>query len=384
MEIKDMKLEDVEARMSELDSLVETSENTEEIAKATEERALLNERKAELVALETRKAQAKEIDNGATVQVVELRKEERKTMDIKELRNSDNYINAFAEMIKTGDETEVRSLLTTNGVADGQIAVPDFVSDTIKTDWLESGILNKVKKVSFPGNFKQQFELTSTDATIHTEGSGAVSEEELTLGTIEMIPKSIKKWISISDEALDLKGRAFLDYIVKELSYKITVKAEGELIGKIKNLSTSASASAVNAKKVKAGAAVTTIAAALGELNAEAKNPVVVMHPSTKAAYIAAARTANFALDPFEGLEVYTTNDLPAISSASENDVYAIVGDFGFGALANFPKGEGIEIKIDDKSKMEYDLVRILGREFIAVEPVACRAFVNITKPAAV
>ena len=55
-----------------------------------------------------------------------------------------------------------------------------------------------------------------------------------------------------------------------------------------------------------------------------------------------------------------------------------IVGDFGQGALANFPNGEGVDFKFDDMTKMEYDLVRILGREYCAIEPVACDAFVQV------
>ena len=230
---------------------------------------------------------------------------------------------------------------------------------------------------------KVQFELSAGDAVIHDEGSGAVSEEELTLGVVTLIPESIKKWISISDEALDMRGEAFLRYIYDELTYRIALKAESVLIGKIAALGTSASETAVCAKKVKAGAALGTIATALGQLSAEAANPVVVMNPATKAAFKAAVYAGQFNADPFEGLQVVLTNALPAISSASENDVYAIVGDFGYGALANFPNGDQIQLKFDDKTAMTSDLVKILGREFVAVEPIACRAFVNITKPAA-
>lgn len=383
MEIKDMKLEEVEARMSELDAMVETSENAEEIDKATEERALLNERKAELVALETRKAEAKELEEGAIPNsVVEKKEEERKMVKIEEYRNSKEYINAFAEMIKSGDDTEVRALLTTNVGDAGEVAVPDLVANVIKTDWLQSEIMGKVQKISVGGNYKQQFELSAGDAVIHNEGSGAVSEETLTLGTVTLVPESIKKWKSVSDEVLDLRGEEFLNYIVKEISYRITLKAEDILLDKIVALPTSATATSVNAKVVKAGAALGTIATALGELNAEARNPVVVMNPATKAAFKAAVYAGQFNADPFEGLQVVLTNNLPAISSASENDTYAIVGDFGYGALANFPKGETIQIKIDDKTNMKSDLVDILGREFVAVEPVSCRAFVKITKPA--
>lgn len=385
-ELKEMTLTEVEERLAELDSLVETSESAEDIEKMTEEVRALNERKVELADLEERKADAKALQENKAdgkVTVVEERKEEKK-MELKEYRNSEEYINAYAEYIKTGNDEEVRALLTTNVGDAGEVAVPDFVYDIIKTDWTKSGIMSLVKKISVQGNMKVQFELSAGDAVIHNEGSGAVSEEELTLGVVTLVPESIKKWISISDEVMDMKGQAFLQYIYDELTYRIALKAESVLINKIKNLSTSASENAVCAKKVKAGAAVGTIALALGELNAEATNPVIVMNPATKAAYINAALNAHYAVDPFQGLKVVLTNALPALSAASENDVYAIVGDFGYGALANFPNGEQIQIKVDDKTDMAKDLVKILGREYVAVEPIANRAFVNITAPAAV
>lgn len=387
MEIKEMTLVDVEARLSELDALVETSKNTEEIEKMTEEVRALNERKVELAALEERKANAKELEENkpdAPITVVEERKDEHTMKTIEEYRNSKEYIDAYAEYVKTGKDEELRALLTTNVGDAGEVAVPDFVFDIVKTDWLKSGVMALVKKISVAGNMKVQFELSAGDAVIHNEGSGAVSEESLTLGVVTLVPESIKKWISVSDEVMDMRGQAFLQYIYDELTYKIASKCESVLINKIKNLSTSASETAVCAKKVKEAAVLGTITKALGELNAEATKPVAVMHPSTKAAFKAAVYSGNFNADPFEGLDVILTNALPAYSSASENDVYAIVGDFGYGALANFPNGDAIEIKIDDKTEMAKDLVKILGREYVAVAPIANRAFVNITKPASV
>lgn len=389
MEIKDMTIADIEARETEMKAQIESAESEEQLNEMknsfTEERKLLSERKAELKDLEERKATAKAIENNEVVPVViEERKEERKMAKIEEYRNSKEYVNAYAEYLKTGDDTECRALLSTNVGDAGEVAVPDLVSNIIKTDWNESEIMGLVKKIAVPGNYTQQFELSGGDAVIHNEGSGAVSEETLTLGTVKLIPESIKKWKSVSDEVLDLRGEDFLNYIVKEISYRISLKAEDILLDKIVALGTSATSSSVNAKVVKAGAALGTIATALGELNAEARNPVVVMNPATKAAFKAAVYSGNFNADPFEGLKVVLTNNLPAISSASENDTYAIVGDFGYGALANFPNGQQIQIKIDDKTNMKSDLVDILGREYVAVEPVACRAFVKITKPAAV
>lgn len=386
MEIKNMNIADIEARIAEMKAEIDSAESEEKLKELEEsfkeERALLAERKAELESLETRKAMAQEIDNGAKAEVVEERKEENKMVKIEEFRNSKEYVEAFAEYIKTGKAEEIRSLLTENVGASGTIAVPESVYDIVKTAWEKSDIMALVKKIEVAGNMKVQFEISGTDAVIHNEGSGAVSEEELSLGIVTLVPESIKKWVSVSDEVLDMRGQAFLDYIYDELTYKIAKKAESVLLGKIAALNTTASSSAPYAKKVKAGAAIGTIASALGQLSDEAANPVIVMNKATWASFKAAQYAAGYAIDPFEGLPVYFTSALPALSGAVENTVYAIVGDFGFGALANFPNGDGIEIKVDDKTDMKSDLVNILGREYIAVEPIACGAFVNITAPA--
>ena len=386
MEIKNMNIADIEARIAEMKAEIDSAESEEKLKELEEsfkeERALLAERKAELESLESRKAMAQEIDNGAKAEVVEERKEENKMVKIEEFRNSKEYVNAFAEYIKTGKAEEIRSLLTENVGESGTIAVPESVYDIVKTAWEKSDIMALVKKIEVAGNMKVQFEISGSDAVIHNEGSGAVSEETLTLGIVTLVPESIKKWVSVSDEVLDMRGQAFLDYIYDELTYKIAKKAEAVLIGKIKALSTTASSSAPYAKQVKAGAAVGTIAKAIGQLSDEAANPVIVMNKATWASFKAAQYAAGYSIDPFEGLPVYFTSALPALTDASENAVYAIVGDFGFGALANFPNGDGIEIKVDDKTDMKSDLVNILGREYIAVEPIACGAFVNITAPA--
>ena len=75
-----------------------------------------------------------------------------------------------------------------------------------------------VNKTEFRGNLKIGFEISGGEATVHTEGGGAVNEEELILGIVELVPASIKKWIAISDEVYDLRGEAFLRYIYDELT----------------------------------------------------------------------------------------------------------------------------------------------------------------------
>ena len=152
--------------------------------------------------LETRKADEakknearKAVANGAG-QTIEKIEERNNGMSIKEIRNSREYINAFAEYIKTGKDEEVRALLSTNATTStGYVPVPEIVEQRIRTAWAKLGLMELVTKTALKGNVKVGFELSATDAAIHAEGANAPAEETLTFGVIEMKPESIKKWI---------------------------------------------------------------------------------------------------------------------------------------------------------------------------------------------
>ena len=116
----------------------------------------------------------------------------------------------------------------------------------------------------------------------------------------------------------------------------------------------------------------------MANLSDEAANPVVMMNKATWGAFKAAQAANGYNYDPFEGLPVLFNDSITAFSAATTGVTYAIVGDLGLGAQANFPNGDEIEIKFDDKTLMEKDLIRILGREYVGLGIVAPNAFVKI------
>lgn len=299
-----------------------------------------------------------------------------------EKRNSKEYIDAYAEYIKSGDDTEVRSLLSTN--AEGTVAVPDFVYDIVKTNWEKSDIMRRVKRISVDGNMKINFEYSGSPATVHDEGGEAVGEEALGLGIVTLTPKSIKKWISISDEVNDLRGEAFLRYIYDELTTKIVKKAADELVGKIAALPATVDTddpTSPSANQITAAPAIGLVAEAIANLSDEAVNPVIIMNKLTWSKFKTAQYAAGYAVDPFEGLPVLFNNSLPAYDTATAGAVYMTVGDLENGTLANYPKGEGVEIKYDDKTLMTSDMIKILGRQFVGLGVIADKHFANVKKP---
>ena len=121
-------------------------------------------------------------------------------------------------------------------------------------------------------------------------------------------------------------------------------------------------------------------AQALALLSDQAANPIIVMNKATWGDFKAAQYANKFSVDPFEGLDVEFNNTIPSFTAATTGDTYMIVGDFAEGAIANFPNGEDITIKVDDKTDMTKDLVRVLGRQYVGLGIVGPNAFVRIQK----
>ncbi|MBR2549411.1 MAG: phage major capsid protein [Clostridiales bacterium] len=377
MELKEMTVEQLEERktaiVAELDNegadLDALENEVRSIKEELETRAAEEAKKNEV-----RKAVAE--TQAPVVAKVEEEKREMKTNE--EIRASKEYIDAFAQYLINENDSECRSLLTTQ--VSGSVPVPVIVDEIIRTAWENDDILSRVRRTNIRGNLKVAFELSADGAFVHTEGTTAPTEESLTLGIVEMIPRNIKKWIRISDEAIAMGGEALVRYIYDELTYQIIKKLADLVVNDIKSAPTEATTSAASASAVTLAPAVTTIASAFATLSDEARNPVIIMNKLTYANFVAAQAAGNFAFDPFMGLPVLFNNSLAAYDNASANAVYAIVGDLN-GAQVNYPEGDGLVIKYDDMTEAEADLVKIVGRQYVAHAVTACGRFCNVKKP---
>ena len=382
-EIMVLDAEQIEARKAELKVELEAAETDEAMDAIKAENDLLEERKAQIkLEVEQRKMDMAAVIKGQG-DVIEEVKDERKVTTM-EVRNTPEYINAYAEYIKSGNDMECRKLTSENDTTPngtGTVAVPEFVYDIVKTAWEREGIMSLVRKSYLRGNLKVQFEISGDLASVHAEGAAAVNEENLVLGIVTLVPQSIKKWISISDEVYDLRGEAFLRYIYDELTYRIAKKAANELIAKIEACGTVSTTTCPGVPKLQAtSASLGTIAGAMALLSDEAANPAIMMNKATWGTFKALQAAGNYGYDPFEGLPVLFNNTITAYAAATTGVTYAIVGDLGHGALANFPNGEGIDFKFDDMTEMTKDLIRVLGRQYVGLGVVAPDAFVKITK----
>lgn len=352
----------------------------------------LQARKLELAEAETqRRALLDKIANDSVKAEVITEKEENnmeeRNMDNVEIRNKAEYIEAFANSIKNGDDKFMacRALLTEN--ASGTVPVPDVVYDIVKNAWQRNGVVRRVRRLAVQGNLKVSFEISATGAVVHTEGGDPVTEETLILGILTIVPQSVKKFINISDEVVDMRGEAFLRYIYDELTYQIAKKIQALIIAAIEacgTVSTNVGTTCVGVPVVStASIALGTIASALGQLSDVATDPIIVMNKATWSAFKAVQASGNYGYDPFEGLEVEFDNSIPSFSAATSGVTFAYVGDFNEGALLTTPNGDDVTIKYDDTTLATNDLVRIIGRQMVGIGIVGPNCFVKIAKPEA-
>lgn len=366
-EIMELNIEELEKRKAEI--AIETDEaNAEQLETLNAELDAIEERaKAINLEIEEKRKAAEAVANGAGKEI-EVRKESH-TMTNMEIRNTHEYIEAFAKYCKTGDDRECRSLLTEN-VTGGVVPVPVFVGEIVAERLKASQILSRVRRMNAAGNVKVGFEISAPAAGTHTEGGAAITEEELVLGVVTLVPKTYKKFVAISDEALDtMSGEAYLRYIYDEVARGIVKAEENAVVAKI--LAAPQTADATHpavAKTGSAAGAITDFVTARALLSSAAENLVIICTPAQYATYRGLQMGASYAVDPFDGLEVLFNDTVTA----------PIIGDLS-GVMMNLPKGETVEFKYDDKTRMKQDLVDILGRQPAAIEVVGNLFFAKVS-----
>lgn len=364
-EIKTLGFEELENRAAQI--AAETAEaDKEQLEALNAELDAIEERKTALkTEVEERRKAAEAVAAGAGKEV--RKGKEVETMTNKEIRNSHEYIEAFAKYIKTGKDAECRALLTENA-DDGVVPVPELVESRVRQAWENDKIFSRVSKTFVRGNLKVGFEISATDASVHAEGADAPAEEELVLGIVNMVPEYIKKWIAPSDKVLAMGAEEFLAYIYDELTYKIIKKAADLVVAAITSAPASSTSSAVGVAQIESEVDAAAIIDAIAELGDEAQNNVFIASGSTIAAVKKAALTANYAFDPFQGLEVI----------AKDGVTGAIVGDLA-GVQANLPEGDSVRFIFDEYTLAEADLVKIVGKLLAAIAVVGPKMFAYIT-----
>ena len=375
-EIKVSDFEVLEKRSFEIAEETATADS-EQLEALNAELDAIEERKSILnLEVQERKSAAEEVAKG-NGKIIEVREE--KNMSNLEVRNTPEYIDAFARYIKTGKDAECRALLTEN--VSGMVPVPELVEGTVRAAWENDEIFSRVRKTFIRGNLKVGFEVSASDAAVHTEGTSDFAEEELVLGIVNLVPATIKKWISVSTEVAAMGAEEFLRYIYDEITYKIIKAAADGVVGAIATAPTDYTGGTDNVAvpQLVGEATTASIIEAEGLLSGQARDLVVICNRSTGAAIKGGALSANFAFDAFDGATVLYTEALDSYADASDDEVFMIIGDLS-GVQANLPEGEAVKFVYDEYTLAPDDLIRIIGRLYAAIEVTGPGMFVNVIK----
>lgn len=395
MEIKEMKMEDIEARKLEITSMLDNPENIDIDAlenEVNELEARANEIKEQA---EKRNSLSTKIANGMAGKIVEKDiKKENRAMEIKELRNRPEYLDAYVENLK-GNKQEMRTLLTENALEenvsenDNTLAVPSYMIAAAGKIWEDDKLLSRIRKIFIKGNVNEDVVSYGTDAVIHEEGSAAVADEQLGVVTVSIIAKMFKKTITITDELYSMKGQDFVDYLFEEFAGKIRQELQKELLKQV--ILSTGGPLGKKAFLARETAEVTPddVLKCWSLLNDEADNAIVVMSKPTYAKYRSLRSEDGRRLeDVFEGLDVVIVNSLDDVmfdvynnshyGTGYENPI--IVGDFS-GVLANYPNGEEVQFVFDNITMAAEDKVRITGKVYAGFEVDRIAHFAVMTSP---
>lgn len=356
MNIEEMTINDIEERRAQIAEEM-NAEDADIDALTTEARALLERKEALKTAEAERRKLAEQVAKGAVGNTIESHTEEDHSMDAE--KRAAMY-DALAEYIKGNATQEQRALLTT-AVTGGTVKVSNIVDDYIWTDWDKSPILSRVRKVYVKGNYSVGYEASATGAVKHTEGANAPEEEELEIAYVNFLEQYYKKWITVSDTVLALKGEAFLRYLLNEFGHQLAIALENAVVTEIESSSLAA--------EVENDLDNTAAMAGFGALSDEAVNPVVIISKANYAAIMNERATTGAKIeDPFSGMEVLFNRNVTGM----------LVGDLD-GVVANFPEGIDFKFIIDDKSLAEQDMVKIVGKILADIHLVRPNGFAVVT-----
>lgn len=323
---------------------------------------------------------------------IEKTKEKDKMDKLGEMLRSRDYAEAYADLLRTGDnarfQQRANTILGTDltaSTAGSKIPVPEVLANAIQTAWDENGqLLAECTRLSVNGVLHVPYEASTTDAVVHVEGSAAPDSENIQIGKVTIEPQTIKKWVLITDEYTTMDAIDFLGYVGREIAYKIMDLLETQIV------------TAVTGAAAPFAAAVTTAPAfdaffkGLAELGDTAKNPIIVMNRKTYfnsiMTLVDGANRPIYDIVSANGKPDYMINGVrvvfsDALDEAAAGKTWAIVGDFS-GVTVNFPGGQDVSTITDPYSLAEQDILKIVGKLFAGVGVTGPEHFAVLTQAA--
>ena len=224
-EIKNLSIEDVEKRMSEIRSMdLEKAENIEEL---TAEVDALTERRSAIKAdINAKKELRAKIANGEIpTETVEKPKEKREmTLTHENFRRSDEYRSAFLCNLMGRDLTEEqRSAIA---LAGADPVVPEQMQNNILSKAKEyAPVLSDITLLNVNGAVKYAVEGTVNAANVHTENATITADSD-TFVEVSLTTYEITKLVQISASVKSMSIPAFEGWLINAIAEAIARKVE--------------------------------------------------------------------------------------------------------------------------------------------------------------
>lgn len=382
---------DVETRdslLNEVDTLTkEASEIDAKIAEIEEIRTQFEEQEKRMSLFESVKPEK-----------VEERSKAKKT----DLLDSKEYKEAWVESIKRNDDRIVEKVLRDDPVygmatTNSNVPVPTIWQSYVETAWERYGKFSRlVTKSYIKGNISIPYESSATGAVVHDEGASAPTEESIVLGSIELKPAMIKKWISVTDELMAMTADEFMQYLADELVYRVVLKLDTGIINGALDSSNKGVVGIVgnsNVDNYSKALSFNVVNEAIAGL-VTFENLTLAINPATffknfmgltdlqgRPIYQIATDNTGKPQYYVNGIRCEFTQALPAYDDATANQKWAVVGDFR-GYRLNLPEGETVRTLFDPYTLATQDKARMIGRLFAAGNVVRLKHFATISVPA--
>lgn len=223
MELKDMTLQDVEARLSAIEGEIEAAEEVEAVNTLAEEKRSLLDRQAELKDLAERKADAKKIESR---EITGNKLEENTKMEEKRTFAVDTteYRDAFMKKLqgKALDEAEARAMTAS-------AAIPTITMNKIISTLERTPLIAAVDVTYIPGNVTFPVESQFDDANWVAMGS-ASNDGTDTLGSISLAAYKLIKTVEITADVQNMAIDAFESWLVARLANKIAKAVDAGIL----------------------------------------------------------------------------------------------------------------------------------------------------------
>ena len=223
MELNEMTLQDVEARLSAIDGEIESATEVEAVNALAEEKRNLIERQKTLADLAQRKEDAKKLEQGIVrgkIHEEGKKMEEKRTFAV----DSAEYREAFLKNLQ-GNELSVEERAAVTASA----AIPTVTMNKIIGILEQTPLIAAVDVTNIPGNVAYPAEGTCNDADWVAMGTAATDKAD-TFTTVSLGAYKLIKTVEITADVQKMAIDAFETWLVNRLANKIAKAIDAGII----------------------------------------------------------------------------------------------------------------------------------------------------------